>query len=64
MGWITPVLAFIGLVLLLVGFTRNNRWTLLSACLVLFIAGSTPSFLRGLEDGYRAAAPGQDAPPP
>lgn len=63
MEWITPILAFIGLVLLLVGFTKNNRWLLLSAGLVLFVAGSTPSFLRGLEDGHRAAAPGQEAPP-
>lgn len=63
MEWITPVLAFVGLALLLVGFTKRNRWILVAAGLVLFVAGSSASFIRGLQDGYRASAPQQGAAP-
>lgn len=45
MDWIAVALAFLGLVLLLVGFWKNSRGLLVIAGTVLFLAGSVGDFL-------------------
>lgn len=45
MEWIAVALAFLGLVLLLVGFWKNRRGLLVVAGIVLFLAGSLGDFL-------------------
>lgn len=45
MDWIAVALAFLGLVLLLVGFWKNSRGLLVMAGIVLFLAGSVGDFL-------------------
>lgn len=56
MIWIQSALFLLGLVLLVVGFVRNRRATLLVAALTLFAsAGLTEGFVEGVKKGYREA---------
>ena len=56
MIWIQSALFLLGLVLLVVGFVRNRRTTLLVAALTLFAsAGLTERFVEGFKEGYREA---------
>jgi hypothetical protein len=53
MEWFGPILAFIGVGLLLYGFNRNRRDILFAAGAILFLAGALSDFLRGFADGIR-----------
>lgn len=52
MQWIGIAFALVGLVLLLFGFARNNRYILVVAGIALFLGGAFPDFARGYLDGY------------
>ena len=52
MQWIGIAFAVVGLVLLLVGFAKNNRYILVAAGVLLFLGGAFPDFARGYLDGY------------
>lgn len=57
MYWIAIALAVVGLLLLLIGFARNGRGTLVLAAIVLFVAGSLGGFLdRWVDTAYQAEA--------
>lgn len=51
MQWIGIAFALLGLVLLLVGFAKNNRYVLVVAGIALFLGGF-PDLARGYLDGY------------
>jgi len=55
MQWIGIAFALTGLVLLLFGFAKNNRYILVVAGIALFLGGAFPEFARGYLDGYGAA---------
>ena len=55
MQWIGIAFALIGLVLLLFGFAKNNRYILVVAGIALFLGGAFPEFARGYLDGYGGA---------
>lgn len=55
MQWIGIAFALVGLVLLLYGFAKNNRYVLVAAGVALFLGGALPGFARGYLDGYDSA---------
>jgi hypothetical protein len=57
MYWLPLVLAVVGFAALFYGFSKNNRKILLSAGIVLFLAGSLGDFLAGFEEGVMSQAP-------
>lgn len=68
MEWIAVALAFLGVILLLVGFAKNRRGLLVVAGIVLFVAGSLGGFLdRWVDTAQQAEAEArvlQGAPAP
>ena len=56
MHYVELVLFLIGVVLLFTGYKKNNRNLLLSAAIVLFLAGAGGSAVEGFADGYNNTA--------
>lgn len=48
------LLEIIGLVLLVIGYRKNNRNLLLAAAICLWLGAGVNDFVRGLIDGYGA----------
>jgi membrane-bound ClpP family serine protease len=57
MYWLAPILAIVGVVALLYGFTKNNRNILLVAAIVLFFAGTAGDLLSGFKAGVQSHMP-------
>lgn len=51
MYWISPILALVGLALLLYGFRKNNRVILVAAGFTLFLAGTITDMVEGFVAG-------------
>jgi hypothetical protein len=54
MTYIEIVLLFVGVVTLVIGYRKHHRNLLLSAAVVLFLAGAIGHFVRGFNDGFNA----------
>ncbi len=61
MEWFGPVVAFIGLVLLVYGFKKDRRRILFAAGLILLLAGSLSDILQGVADGISPQSPAESA---
>ncbi|HZX69876.1 MAG TPA: hypothetical protein VFE77_03575 [Rhodanobacter sp.] len=55
MEYIQSVLLVVGVIVLVVGYRKNQRNLLLSAAVVLFLAGTVGNFTQGFLDGFNAA---------
>lgn len=52
MYWIGPILALVGLALLVYGFHKNSRGLLALAGVTLFLAGTMTDFIDGFVKGF------------
>lgn len=53
MKYIELLLLVVGVVVLVVGYRRSSRNLLLSAAIMLFLAGTLGDIVHGFQDGYR-----------
>jgi hypothetical protein len=54
MTYIEIVLLVMGVIALVVGYRKHHRNLLLSAAIILFLAGATGDLARGFHDGFNA----------
>lgn len=57
MYYVEIALFIVGLVMLVVGYRKNQRNVLLTAATLLFLAGTLGSIASGFSDGYNQARP-------
>jgi len=61
MSYFWLVLLLVGLVILVVGYRRNNRNILLGAALLMLASVAVPEMVEGFQEGYSDARHGTSA---
>ncbi len=56
MDYLTITLLVNGLVVLVIGYRKNNRNVLLVSAILLLAAGALPEFIAGYQDGFNGAS--------